>query len=204
MISFIVIGKNESRYLKKCFDSIGTSIDKINNLHKIEVIYIDSDSSDSSIQIAKKNNNVDKIIQIKGEINSAIARNVGVEHSSGDILFLIDGDMEILPSFFDTIFENKTNKLIYPYITGDIINIDMSNNKQTYFYKKRIEKSYFTFTTGGIFVIERKLWIRNNGMDVRFKRGQDWDFSFSLSLKSGSPASFVSSRPVSPIIVTLI
>lgn len=183
MISFIVIGKNESRNLKKCFDSIGASINKITNFHKIEVIYIDSDSSDSSVHIAKTNNNVDKIFKIKGEINSAIARNVGVEYSKGDILFLIDGDMSILPSFFDTIFEDKTNNLIYPFITGDIINIDVSNNKQTYFYKKRIEKSNFTLTTGGVFVIERNLWINNNGMDVRFKRSQDWDFSFSLSLK---------------------
>ncbi len=183
MISFIVIGMNESKNLKRCFDSIQSSINRLEKKHKTEVIFVDSDSIDNSVEIAQNHKTVNKIFRISGEINSAIARNVGVEYSKGDILFLIDGDMEIYPTFTEKIFRNKTHRLFYPFITGELVDINIRSNKKDLRNKKILNKSYYSFITGGIFIIERRLWIKNNGMDIRFKRGQDRDFSFSLSLK---------------------
>ena len=64
MISFIIIGKNEGAKLKKCFTSIVKTINE-NNIDAYEVIYVDSNSTDNSIDIAKKYNII-KIFKITG------------------------------------------------------------------------------------------------------------------------------------------
>src|ERR1035438_5026457 len=83
MISFIVIGRNEGLKLTKCFESIFKTI-HANHLNNYEVIYVDSNSTDSSIDTAK-NYNINKIFKITGKCNAAIGRNVGATESKGDI-----------------------------------------------------------------------------------------------------------------------
>ena len=95
--AFIVIGRNEGIKIKKCLESIFTTIEK-NSLESTEVIYVDSDSKDESIHLALSFNDV-KVIKISGEINAAVARNEGAKQANADVLFFIDGDMEINPDF---------------------------------------------------------------------------------------------------------
>ena len=85
MISFIIIGRNEGWKLTKCLQSVFDTI-SFNNIDKYEVIYGDSKSEDDSIDRVKRFSNV-SIISLTGEINAAIARNVGVNHSKGSVLF---------------------------------------------------------------------------------------------------------------------
>ena len=89
MISFIIIGRNEGQKLTKCFESVLNTIE-FNSLRDYEVIYVDSNSTDDSIERAKKFNNI-KIFRLTRDVNAAIARNLGVEKSKGDVLFFILG-----------------------------------------------------------------------------------------------------------------
>lgn len=94
MISFIVIGKNESFNIKRTINSINSVITKYENF-EFEVIYVDSNSSDDTIAKVKEYKNV-KIYRIKSNIYSAaLARNIGAQNSNGDILFFMDADMEL-------------------------------------------------------------------------------------------------------------
>lgn len=93
MISFIIIGRNEGWRLEKCFTSVFKTIKK-DNIESFEVIYVDSKSTDNSVNVAKSYEEI-KVFQIVGVCNAAIARNVGAKEAKGDILFFIDGDMEI-------------------------------------------------------------------------------------------------------------
>jgi len=180
MISFIVIGKNEEKNLQDCFDSIGKTIESHNNLN-FECIFVDSDSGDNSLQIALNHSSVNKVVEVTGEVNSAIARNTGAYYSSGEILFFVDGDMILDPDFLSVALDLDTENLIYPIVTGDLINI--TNGVKSYYYGAKLEEDKYDSKTGGIFIIERKLWVEQNGMDIRFKRSQDLDFFFNLSLK---------------------
>ncbi len=89
--SFIVIGKNEGWKLSLCFQSILNCIEK-NRIDNYEIIYVDSRSTDDSIERAKKIPNI-KIFSIIGKCNAAIARNIGCKEAQVDILFFFDGDM---------------------------------------------------------------------------------------------------------------
>ena len=53
MISFIIIGKNEGWRLEKCLQSI-VSIVKQDKIVDYEIIYVDSRSTDDSIELAKQ------------------------------------------------------------------------------------------------------------------------------------------------------
>jgi len=51
-LSFIIIGKNEGWKLSLCFDSVNRCIEN-NSILNYEIIYVDSQSADNSIEIAK-------------------------------------------------------------------------------------------------------------------------------------------------------
>jgi glycosyltransferase involved in cell wall biosynthesis len=185
MISIIVIGKNEGLRLTKCLDSIYKIIDS--SQIKFEVIYVDSNSTDDSIERALVYEKI-KTFKVTGQCNAAVARNVGANESTGDILFFVDGDMEIQLDFFNYIF-NEKNQLVSEYVTGHL---------DDYFYDDKgtfITKSPRTYTNiipkdievlsenGGIFIITREKWIEVGGMNSKFKVNEDLDLAIRLRKK---------------------
>lgn len=186
MISIIIIGKNEGWRLTKCLESIYKIIDS--SQIKFEVIYVDSNSSDDSIERALIYENI-KIFKVIGQCNAAVARNIGANESTGDILFFVDGDMEIQQDFFKYIF-NEKNQLVSEYVTGHL---------DDYFYDDKgtfITKSPRTYTNvipkdievlsenGGIFMITKEKWIEVGGMNSKFKVNEDLDLAIRLRKKN--------------------
>lgn len=181
MISFIVIGKNEGWRLRKCLISIFNVIQS-DNINEYEIIYVDSKSSDNSLEIAKSFSNV-KIYLLTEDCNAAIARNVGAKQSIGNILFFIDGDMEVQPHFIPTI--TNGNELIYPFISAIYKDIIYNNNWEYEYSSCRFnlkDNNYeLSNITGGLFLIEHKLWDKIGGMDNNLVRSQDYDLGLRLS-----------------------
>jgi glycosyltransferase involved in cell wall biosynthesis len=184
MISFIVIGRNEGWKLKKCFDSIFFAI-LHNNISDYEVIYVDSQSTDTSISIAKSYGNL-KIYQLDGDLNAAIARNVGAMESSGDLLYFIDGDMEIYADFLKNLITLKPLQDDYIFISGQIITNYYDNNwkllkSEELFQLKNLD--CYDETNGGAFIIQKVIWEKVNGMRTKYKRSQDIDMNYRLTKK---------------------
>lgn len=184
MISFIIIGRNEECKLTKCIQSVIDTI-HYNSLNAYEVIYIDSKSNDDSIERAKKFAEV-KIFQITGNCNAAIARNIGALESKGDILFFIDGDLEIEPTFLQKVV-NAKGELIYECVTGhlddlfyDINSVFLGRYPRTY-RNSLPEKNQELTANGGIFIIKRKNWTQVNGMRTKYKRSQDLELTIRLT-----------------------
>ncbi len=182
MISFIIIGKNEGWRLEKCLQSI-VSIVKQDKIVDHEIIYVDSRSTDNSIELAKQYGA--KAFLITGECNAAIARNVGAKEAIGDILFFIDGDMELFPGFLSKVL-TQDGRLEYPFLSG-IFNDIVHDLDWNYLHTSRRHKlqegntDSVETTTGGLFLIEHSLWDKVGGMDTRFKRSQDYDLGLRLS-----------------------
>lgn len=187
MISFIIIGKNEGERLIKALSSLKIVVEE-DNLSDYEVLYVDSQSSDKSLDVAK--NFGARTYQIIGECNAAIARCIGALEAKGDILFFLDGDMEIVPGFIPQII-NENGKMVYPFVSGifdDIIydkdwNYILTSRR---FSLKEGEQDAIQNTTGGLFVIEKHLWLKVGGMDTRFAKSQDLDLGLRLA-KIGCP-----------------
>jgi len=174
-ITFIIIGKNEGIKIKKCLTSVFATIEK-NALEKTEVIYVDSDSDDESIDLALAFSDV-KVIKISGEINAAIARNEGAKCATKDILFFIDGDMEVNPDFLPLVVSPQS-ELIYEFISGDFISVDQSGSQVKY---HGLNKDVYMSTTGGVFITYKRIWDQLGGMKPKFRRSQDIDFGLRMS-----------------------
>jgi glycosyltransferase involved in cell wall biosynthesis len=186
MISFIVIGRNIERTIALCVESIFRFV-KSNAIEQYEVIYVDSNSSDRSVQIAKEY--PIRVFVVSGDVNAAIGRNVGAKNAKYDILFFIDGDMELSPEFYQYVINKDEQKLVYPFINGCLIH-KFYDGSFTYLYtfeEPIPATTSFRNVTGGMMLIEKKLWNSVNGMDERLIRNQDLDLGFRLA-KSGFPA----------------
>lgn len=183
MISFIIIGRNEGFRLLKCFSGVNDLI-KHNSLQKCEIIYVDSDSSDSSIEIAKEYQS-DKIIKLSGNVNSAIARNVGAKAANGEILFFLDGDIELSPFDLTLISANEL-ELKYAYVVGFLDDVNYTGDWKVVSqtprsYKSVIKDQVVTTVGGGVFIIEKITWNKFGGMDQKLKRTQDRDLSLRMA-----------------------
>ncbi|GAG01203.1 unnamed protein product, partial [marine sediment metagenome] len=86
-VTFVVIGKNEALNLPRCF----RSIQKVSN----NIIFVDSDSDDNSVSIAKEYN-IKKILRVKANYGTpALSRSVGAKEVETEYIQFLDGDMTI-------------------------------------------------------------------------------------------------------------
>lgn len=181
MFSFVIIGRNESWRLEKCLSSIRRIAEK-ELICPFEIIYVDSQSTDNSIELSKKY--TDKTFLITGECSAAIGRNIGAKEAKGEILFFMDGDMELREGVLSSIL-NEKGRLVYPFMSG--VEEDYLYDNDWNLKGKRERRKYhagedtFKATTGGLFAIEKRIWEEVGGMDTRFLRSQDMDFGFRLS-----------------------
>lgn len=97
-LSIIVIGRNEALHIERCLRS---SIKGIQNFPESEIIYVDSASTDNTVEIAKKF--PIKIFQLKPDwpLSASAGRYIGTLHAKGDYLFFIDGDTLLFYNWLD-------------------------------------------------------------------------------------------------------
>lgn len=97
---------NEEWMIEKTLQSIKNQ--NIYRLHpeKFEILIVDSESEDNTIQIAK--NYVNKIISLP-ERNLVKARTIGVEQSRGDIIVFIDADTIYPINWLNTMLKHYNN-----------------------------------------------------------------------------------------------
>lgn len=87
-VSVIIPVYNSSKYLKECLDSV------INQTYKnIEIIIVNDKSTDDSLSIINsyKDKRI-KLINLKENVGVSLARNKGVENSTGNYICFLDSD----------------------------------------------------------------------------------------------------------------
>ena len=90
-ISCCIIGKNEVEDISNCIKSV---IDKV-----YEVIYVDTGSTDGTVELVKKEFPKVKVFHYKWNDDFAAARNYGIKKAKGDFLFYLDCDEEFVGEF---------------------------------------------------------------------------------------------------------
>ena len=94
VISVIVPVYNSEKYLSVCMDSILGQ-----TYQQLQIIAIDDGSKDKSLQILNDYAKRDGRILVVHQENKGVgaARNVGIEHATGDWIIFIDSDGRIEP-----------------------------------------------------------------------------------------------------------
>ena len=93
-VSVVVIGRNEGERLTRCLTSVRASLGPA----AVELIYVDSASSDDSLQRAASL--CDQVLVVKPERPcAAIGRNAGWRQAQGEFVLFLDGDTVLHPNF---------------------------------------------------------------------------------------------------------
>jgi cellulose synthase/poly-beta-1,6-N-acetylglucosamine synthase-like glycosyltransferase len=94
-VAVVIIGRNESNPLRACIDSVH-ALDY--SVPLLEVIYVDSDSQDDSLQLAASSGV--RVIQVSGDpMTAARGRNAGWTSIQSPFVLFLDGDTQVHPQF---------------------------------------------------------------------------------------------------------
>lgn len=86
-LSVVIIGRNEGERLERCI----VSSQAIEGWTPNEILYVDSGSTDGSVDLAKRLGA--SVLQLSpGAFTAARARNLGWRHASSDLILFLDGD----------------------------------------------------------------------------------------------------------------
>jgi putative glycosyltransferase len=110
MISIVTTMYYSAPYLKDFYLRVKSTVEKITNVY--EIIFVNDGSLDKSLDIALELQNSDnnlKIIDLSRNFGHHRAIMIGLEHTVGDYVFLIDCDLEERPEDL-LLFWNELNR----------------------------------------------------------------------------------------------
>lgn len=203
-VFIVILNYNGLEVLKKCL----TSVFKI-DYPNFEIILVDNNSSDGSLEMAKIN--FSKAIFIKNEENLGFAagNNVGIKFAlerAADFILLLNNDVEVEKNFLTQLIDNVAEKKIIglasPVIfDGETKEIWFSGGRINWWKMKAINKkdiqtkNYFNadFITGCAMLIRAVVFQKIGLLDEDyFLYYEDADFSFKAK-KAGFQNVVVSS-----------
>ena len=173
-LTFVVIGKNESKNILRCFSSITSAVDEYQQLKgaiTTELIFVDSHSTDDTVAKVNSFGKV-KVVHIEGSSNAAFSRNVGGRHATGEWIFFLDGDMQLNASFLYKFWDHR-NPAQNPFVFGQWI--DVIDGVESL-------RPMSDIVPGGAFLIKRSTW-EEYQMDSKLKTGEEAEMG--IRMKSG-------------------
>ncbi|MEM0057852.1 MAG: glycosyltransferase [Candidatus Bathyarchaeia archaeon] len=152
-ISIVVTTFNEEEYIGRCLRSL------CNQSHtRKEIIVVDSESTDKTVEIAKKY--ADKVIVKKCSIPAG--RNIGAKESRGSLLLFVDADVVLTPHWIDTVMPYlKEDDVVAVY--GELFPLENS-------IKDKLVYSVFGFTNFFSRTFARKTLYAKLGTAVMIKK----------------------------------
>ncbi len=101
-LAVVIIGRNEGERLRRCLESV-QQMD--NPFASLDIIYVDSDSTDNSPSIAAEFGA--RVLTVKPERPAAaIGRNAGWQAATADYVLFLDGDTILNPQFVRKAWES--------------------------------------------------------------------------------------------------
>src|SRR3989344_6605787 len=170
MISFIVPTYNREDTIERCIRSIySVKCDK-------EIIVIDDNSNDKTIEIIKRNFPKINIIRNKSNKGPAYARNVGIKEANGEYLFFVDSDVFLTKDILKKLLKYEDHDILFPRIIFE-------DNTQMYPSNSN-EERYLKAST--VFMIRKNSLIENNLFfdELYFIYDEDTDFFLRCKLNN--------------------
>lgn len=191
-LSIIIVNYNGFKYLKDCFESIYNNCKSLD----FEIIVVDNNSSDNSVEFIK--NEFPNIILIESKKNLGFAggNNLGVEYANGEYILLLNNDtilindISSLMSFFtDNVgvvgikmlsgnkeYLNSVGRFPNPF---NLIKFSLFNEKRNDFVTGDFKKTNYEvdWVCGAFLLTTREIYNKVGGLDTTyFMYVEDVDF----------------------------
>ncbi len=118
LISIVVIGLNEGNLLEESLSAILNS--KLQTC-EIEILYVDSGSTDRSFEIAQSMPQVKALKLNSSSPSAAKARNFGAKIAKGDFIQFVDGDSILYEMWLQTAYAHLCNNTKVACVFGELI-----------------------------------------------------------------------------------
>lgn len=175
-VSIVIISRNEARNIGRTLKAAFG----ITTKYQYEVLLIDSNSEDETLNIARSFEDLrcyrlDKI----WPHTAAMGRYTGTLKATGDYIVFMDGDMEINPTWVDKGIGFLKEHPDISVVSGKIREIrkDRADNIIEVVNNREINKGRF----GGSFIISRIDLIAVNNFDYRLKVHEEVDLYYRLT-----------------------
>lgn len=118
-VSVCVIGRNEARNLEAC----AMSLSQLRHAGlTTETMFIDSASSDSSVEIAAAHFDVVVELEASPQLNAGAARAAGTDQARGRWVLYLDGDMRLRSEFLQPMLKLVCSKARIDGLVGGTVN----------------------------------------------------------------------------------
>lgn len=180
-ISVVVIGRNEGARLVRCLQSVQAADYPPS---EIELIYVDTDSTDGSCAAAEKIGA--KVIRIKPERPcAAAARNAGLHVASHGLIQLLDGDTMLNPSWLKKAVAALEDPVV-ACVFGRVEEVAPTAS----IYNFWAHHDWYvppgrTDCSGGVALLRRDLLLEAGGYDESLIAGEERDLCFRLIRDQG-------------------
>ena len=176
-VSITVIGFNEADNLIATF----TAIKNINYpKNKIEIIYVDSGSTDNSVSIAAQY--TDNIFIENVNPSAARNRNRGAKEASHDIVHFLDGDVELHPNYLTyaiKIIDSRAAEAV----CGKLLELNRNKISQIIASDWESRKQGYINSThaGGTYL--KKAFLKCHGYNPKMKLGEETELGLRFTEK---------------------
>ncbi len=156
-ISLVIPVFNEEKNIEVLYTEICRTMAHMNKNNNFEIIFIDDGSHDNSFEVISELNRKDfrvKGLSLSRNFGHQSALSAGLEHTSGDIIIMLDGDLQHPPAVIAELY----NKYLEGY---DIVNTKRINKYNSIF--KSFSSKYFYKILNSIAEIK----IEENSSDFR-------------------------------------
>lgn len=168
-LSYVVIGKNEGEHLAACLHAIASQT----RPPSFEVIYVDSGSTDNSLEIARATPDVKVITIDDGKPSAARARNLGWRAATGELVHFVDGDAALTPYWVT----HAVSAMLDPMVAAVSGRLKERHPEQSV-YNRFADLDWphgsgSVDTFGGIVLVRREALERCGGFDESIRSGEE-------------------------------
>lgn len=189
LISVIIPVYNVEKYLARCVESILRQ-----TYQNLEIWLIDDGSTDGSGKICDKYTQKEARIRTLHKTHGGVssARNMGLEHATGDYISFVDADDYIESSMYEQLLSALINNKADISMCG-VANVWQTGKRNEAGHRYPAEKLYTNFrewmedfSIYGMYGIScnklfKKQMIGNTRFDTRLKRAEDVRFVFEVT-----------------------
>jgi len=184
LVSVVIPCYNEEKVIAACL----TALVSQKTSHSFEVIVVNNNSTDQTVEIIKKfQDKLDiKIVQQKKK-GRGFARRMGFQHARGDIILSTDADTIVPSDWIETLVSNLLQEKIIA-VTGSskIVDCGWVTNTVINFIQPMTMRFYRIFfghywLSGFSFGIHKNIYNKSGGFNESINGLEDIDLSFKVN-----------------------
>lgn len=181
-VSIVILNYNGKRWLKKCL----LSVKKV-SYKPFEVILVDNNSSDGSVEYVKNNFQFVKMVVLSSNLGYAKGNNIGAQKARGKYVLFLNNDTTLTPNFLNILIQDmegdpligviqpQIRSMIKPKLLDSVVSYFTNTGIPYHFgYMKPVKNKKYNKTLvgysikGACFMMRKKDYLRLGGLDEDF------------------------------------